>query len=270
MKKLASAFVALTLFIVVTSAYANTYTGSAQSSVHKEAGVTLKASATFVVTNLQLVVTLSNTGTFDPRSTSDILTGVFFDFAGDPHLTPVSATVAPSNSVIGLRHGLPLAFLGGDVNGEWAYKNDLAYPTAGDPTDNEGISSTKLKYFKKLDLFVPSGKIPGTSPLSGIQFGITTLDDLASINKGSLKNKGLIESTVVFVFDLPSNFSGLTADQISAEISDVNFQYGTSIKGGNDIAGEMVTQIPEPNTIALVAAGLLGAFALTGSRASRR
>jgi hypothetical protein len=269
MKKLATVFVALTLFVAVASARAKTYTGSTTTTVvKKEGSETFKASATFVVSNLELVVTLSNTGTFDPRNPADILTGVFFDFAGDPHLIPVSATVAPGSSVIG--HPLPLGF-DGDVGGEWAYTNNLTYTTS-EGTDNEGISSTKLKWFKKKDLF-PGGKIPRTAPLSGAQFGITTMDDLSSNDEGSLKNKGLIQNTVVFVFDLPNNLKNLTTDEISGDISGVTFQYGTSttsIQKGVDIAGQLVAQIPEPNTISLVAAGLLGAVALTGARARRR
>jgi hypothetical protein len=261
MKKIAIAFVALALFVVISArAKASTYTASeATTASKKEASVTLKASATFVVSNLDLVVTLSNTGTYDPRNPADILTGVFFKLAGDQHLTPVAATVASGSSVIG--HRLPLGF-SGDVSGEWAYTNNLAYAPSAGIDDNEGISSTKLKWFKKKDLF--GEKIRGTSPLSGAQFGITTLDDLASNDKGGIKNKALIQTTVVFVFDnLPSGF---TVDDISG----VTFQYGTSIKSGIDTAGELVAQLPEPNTISLVVVGLLGAVALTGVRARRR
>ncbi len=265
MKKLATTFVALTMFIVVSGAYAKTYTGTFTAATKKGGSETFKASATFVVSNLELVVTVSNTGTSDPRTTGDILTGVFFNFVGDPHLTPVSAMVPSGSSVIG--HSLPLGF-DWNVGNYEAYKNGLTYVTS-EGTDNEGISSTKLKWFKKTDLF-PGEKIRGASPLSGAQFGITTLYDLASDNGGGLKNKGLIQNTVVFVFQLPSNLSGLTADQINGDISDVTFQYGTSIKSGLDIAGELVAQIPEPNTISLVVVGLLGALALTGSRARRR
>lgn len=259
MKKLATVFVAFALFVAVTSAQAKTYTGTTVATVKKEGSETFKASATFVVSNLDLIVTLSNTGTFDPKSPADILTGVFFDIVGDPHLTPVSASVGLGSTVIG--HALPLGF-DGDVSGEWAYKNDLSYVSDGS-TNDEGISSTKLSWFKKADLFSDL-KIKGTSPLSGAQFGVTTLDDLASNDDGGLKNKGLIQSTVVFVFDnLPTNF---TVD----DISNVAFQYGTSIKSGIDIAGEVVSQIPEPSTVTLVVFGLVGALALARPIARRQ
>jgi hypothetical protein len=258
MKKLATGIVALAFLIVAANARGVTFTGSTTTTAtKKQASETLKASATFVVSNLELVITLSNTGTSDPRSPADILTGVFFDVAGDPSLTPVSATVGPGSTVVG--HQLPLGF-DGNVGGEWAYKDDLTKAPGG---DTYGISSTKLSFFKKSDLF-PGKKIKGTSPLSGVQFGITTLNDGFSNDQSGLKNKGLIQNTVVFVFDnLPSNFT-------VSDISGVTFQYGTSIKQGLDIAGEMVVQVPEPSTVALVAAGLIGALALTRSRADRR
>lgn len=256
MKKLATVFVALTLFAAVTSVHAKTYTGNKTVTVKKEGTVTLKASATFVVSNLELVVTLTNTGQADPRSPADILTGIFFNVVPDQQLTPVSASVGTNSTVIG--HRLPLGF-DGDVGAEWAYKDDLTYVGANG-SDDEGISSTKLQWFKKADLF-PGMKIPGVGALSGAQFGITTLNDMVSNDLGSLKNKGLIQSTVVFTFDVPADFS---AD----DISNVNFQYGTSIKKGLDIAGEVVAQIPEPSTVMLVALGLVGA--LSFARSTRR
>ncbi len=266
MNKLATVFVAAALFVAASNARAVTYTGTQTATVKKEGSVPFKASATFVVSNLDLVVTLSNTGTYDPRSPGDILTGVFFDFVGDPHLTPVSATVPmPGDSV--LDHSLPSGFTG-NVGAEWAYTNGLAYTTS-EGTDNEGVSSTKLKWFKKKDLFSDE-KIKGTSPLNGVNFGTTTIEALASNAVGAIKNVGLIQNTVVFVFDLPNNLNNLTTDEILADISNVSFQYGTSIKSGLDIAGEMVAQVPEPNTISLVAVGLLGAVALSKSRARRR
>lgn len=119
-----------------------------------------------------------------------------------------------------------------------------------------------MSWFKKKALF-PGTKIKGTSPLSGAQFGITTLNDLMSNDQGSLKNKGLVQNSMVFVFEgLPSNFT-------ATDISDVNFQYGTSLKTGLDVTGLLVSQIPEPSAISLVLVGLLGALGLVRSRTRR-
>jgi hypothetical protein len=265
MKKLATIIVALTLLFVASNARAVpsstsvTYSNSAATNIKKEKGEVLRASATFVVSNLELYITLSNIGSYDPRSPGDILTGIFFDIAGSPTLKPVSATVGTNSTVIG--HSLR-GFNGEDVGAEWGYNGDLVDAPGGDVY---GISATKLKWFNKKDLF-PGAKIRGTSPLSGIQFGITTLDDTLKNDDGAIKNKPLIQNTVVFVLDLPATVTSLT----SQDITDVRFQYGTSIKTGVDIAGALVTQIPEPNTISLAAAGLLGALALARSSARRR
>ena len=221
-----------------------TFTSTSPGSVP---GETLSASATFVVSDLQLVVTLSNTGSFAPVNANDILTGVFFTIDGDPKLTPESAQVAPGDSVIG--HRLPLGF-SGDVGSQWAYRNDLVNAPNG--TD-EGISSTSLKWFSAKNVFSKT-KIKGFGSFGGISFGLTTDDDLGGHSRGNLKNQALIQDSVVFTF------SGLPQDFSPSDISDVTFAYGTSVKAPK-LIGEVTTDdIPEPATIALVVVSLLGAL----------
>ena len=109
----------------------------------------LSASASFDVNNNTLLVTLTNTSLVDPSSPSSILTAVFFDIAGDPTLTPLSAQICATCTVT----------YGGttdankSVAGEWAYafaSSDLAYGT------DYGISSSGLGIFGPPDLF-PNG-----------------------------------------------------------------------------------------------------------------
>ena len=159
----------------------------------KEPGETLGASATFTVSNLDLIVTLSNTGTFDPVNANDILTAVFFTLSDDLKLTLVSAEVASGSSIIAQR--LPLGF-DGNVASQWAYRNDLVRAPNG--TD-EGISSTSLKWFGTKNLF-SSEKIKGFGSFGGISFGITTPDDLGGHKRGNLKNQALDQDSVVFTF----------------------------------------------------------------------
>jgi len=269
MKKLASAFIALTLFTVVSTSRAVaalssvTYTGQA-ANVKSDKGVELKATATFVVSNLDLVITMSNISTNDSKNPSDILTGIFFDSKVPFNLTRGSVSVGTESSVVGWR--LPLGF-DDDVSGQWAYSGDLPAGSRKDPYGQYGIASTKFSLLNKGDLFSDI-KIPGTHPLSGAQFGLTTLYDNGLNDQGSIKNVGLVQNTIVIVLDgLPAGFT--TAD-IASDIENVRFEFGTSLKKGINIAGEMVQQIPEPSTVALVATGLMGAIALTRKRPSSR
>jgi hypothetical protein len=223
----------------------------------KDPGETLAASATFSISNLNLVVTLSNTGTFDPANPNDILTGIFFTLSGDLALIPESAQVAPGSSVIG--HRLPVGFTG-DVGSQWAYRNNLVGATNG---ANEGISSTSLKWFGTKNLF-SSRKIKGFGSFAGISFGLTTTDDLPANDRGSLKNQGLIQNSVVFTF------SGLPQDFAISDISDVIFQYGTNLKQPELISEAMANNVAEPPTIALAAMGILGALAVSRCRFPRK
>ena len=83
MKTVVRGLVALAvIFIVGRAAHGLTFTVSGHGDATK-----LSAPATFAVTNLQLIITLSNTASFDPNDSADILTGIFFQMAGDPALT---------------------------------------------------------------------------------------------------------------------------------------------------------------------------------------
>jgi hypothetical protein len=266
MKKAAMGLVALVLFMAVGTAHglASTGTGNSVTFTAKgpgsAPGKTLDTSVTFAVSNLNLIVTLSNNGAFDPSVPADILTAIFFKIDGDPALTPVSAQLGPDSSVIA--HPLPVGF-DGNVGGEWAYRNDLT----GAPLDaNEGISTAAFKWFKTPDLF-PGPNLQGPKAPGGVRFGITTIADLYGNNKGGLKNQGLIQANVVFTLaDLPQGFE---YTDISKRISDVTFQFGANLKQP-DILGVAIQQIPEPSTISLVAAALLGALTLARRRTLRR
>ena len=268
MKKCAMGLVALVLFITAGAAHglASTDTGNSVTFTAKgpgnAPGKTLEASATFAVSNLDLIVTLSNLGTFDPSVPADILTSIFFKINGDPALTPVSAQLGPDSSAIA--HPLPMGF-DGDVGGEWAYRNNLTGAPLG---ANEGLSSIGLKWFKAKDLF-PGSNLQGPKAPGGVQFGVTTIHDLYGNNKGGLKNQGLIQAEVIFTLaDLPQGFE---YTDLATEISNVTFQYGSNLKQPDipAILGEE-GQIPEPSTISLVAAGLLGALTLARRRMLRR
>jgi hypothetical protein len=240
MKKFATLFVALAVVVVVSNAQAvtdtATYTASAAGNNQNEK---LDASATFVISN------------------SD-LTGVLLDITGDPKLTTVSAELGPDSTLVG--HSPPRGFTG-NVGGEWSYRNDLIRAPQG---DNEGISSTTLKWFNARDLF--SKRLPGARSLSEVQFGLTTLNDLPGNDDGGLRGRTLIANSVVLTF------AGLPTDFTLSDITRVNFQYGYRVTPASELLGEPVSVIstPEPSTIGLVAAGLLGAVAFARRKVGLR
>jgi hypothetical protein len=254
MNKTARFLVALALFVVGSQAHGVTFTATGIGSTP---GEKLKASVVFAVSNLDLIVTLSNTGTFDPQNPADILAAIFFKINGDPKLTPISAQLIEDSSVIA--HQLPLGFEG-DVGGEWAYRNDLTRAPDG---ANEGISSAALKWFGGTKYLFPGKNLQGSKGPGGIQFGVTTLDDLPGNNRGGIKNQGLIQSSVQFVlFGLPDDFA-------LSQITDVTLQYGTNVKQP-EITGEELALIPEPSTMMLAAAGLAGVLTFARRRSLRR
>ena len=247
MKTVLQGLVALAILIVSSTAHGLTYTATNK---------TLSASATFTVSDLKLVITLSNTSSNDPSTSAQILTGIYFTLAGDPALTPTSALLGPDTVIKG-RPGI--SGPGMNVGGEWAYRSGLSGLPHG---ANEGISSTSLKKFTQHFRF-PGPNLQGPAAPSGVQYGVTTAFDTMGNDKGSLKHQQFVENTVIFTLGgLPTNFT-------LADISNVSFQYGTSLKDA-DVTGQSPGEvIPEPNTVALVVAGLLVAFAATCRPAGR-
>jgi hypothetical protein len=250
MKKFATLIVALAVTVLVSNAYAVTNTETYVVSVAgNNTNELLKASATFALTNSDLVVTLANTSPSNPNDPSDILTGVFLSIAGDPKLTPVSVGLGTGSSIINFR--LPQEF-DGSVGRVWSYRNDLIRAPGG---DNEGISSTSLKWFRPRYLF-PGERLPGSGSLSGVRFGLTTLNDLPGNDDNALKRRALIDSSVVLTFSgLPSGFT-------LSDISNVKFQYGDKVTAASEPLGELVSvvSVPEPSTILLTVSGLATLF----------
>ena len=257
MKKIVRGFIALALAIVGNAAQALTYTATGPGDATNK---TLSASATFTVSGLKLIITLSNTATYDADDSGDILTGIFFRLAGDPLLTRTSAVLGPNTAIKG-RSGV--SGPGMNVGGEWAYRNDLAGISSGTNAPNEGISSTTLKQFGKRHRF--SGpNLQGPTAPGGAEYGVTTAFDGLGNDKRSIRRQQLIENTVIFTL------SGLSSNFALADISNVSFQYGTSFRDA-ELAGTSsgVVQVPEPSTIMLVGMGLFGAIVVMRLRSAR-
>jgi hypothetical protein len=231
-------------FVPTPSRASVTFTGSAPGN---NPGETNSASVSFylfvsgTITNLE--VTLSNTATYKPNDPADILTALFFKIDGDPSLIRGSAVLGGGSMVVNI--GANPQPAGGVVGGEWAYLAGLTHAPLG---DNQGISATGLNIFGPHDLF-PGPSLPGLggNPPDGVGYGLTTSVDDGSRYNGGLLGRALIQGSVVFtLFDVPGDF------QLS-DISDPVAQYGTSLNE-QQLPLEVV---PEPNTVALTAIGVL-------------
>jgi hypothetical protein len=198
------------------------------------------ASATFATSGTNLVVTLTNTSSADVLIPVDVLTAVFFDFAGSaPALTRTSGVLNSGSTVL---------FGGTDpgnvVGGEWAYVGGGF--TGGPHGSHYGISSTGVGLFGPADLF-PGTNLQGPSSPDGLQYGITSAgDNPATGNSPVTGDNALIRNSVVFTLgNLPAGFDP------SLSIANVSFQYGTALEDPN-------LQTPAPGAAALLSLGVLG------------
>lgn len=192
-----------------------------------------------------LVVTLTNTSTADVYVPSQILTGVFFNAADVGALTPLSADVAAGSTVL---------FAAGpivDVDGEFAYRGDVTeIPLAG----SHGLGSSGLDVVFGSPDIIGDPNLSGPVSPDGLQYGITAAgDDPTTGNAKVTGSQELIQNAVVFTL------SGLPDDYDLGGISDVWFQYGTSLDQpgfpGRRPPGSV---IPEPLTAASLMMAVVG------------
>lgn len=194
------------------------------------------ASVEFTVSGSRLYVALTNTSTQDVVRPEDVLTAVFFRTTGDKHFNPFAATLCRDSHVFFGPDG------GGNVSGEWAYRDDMNGAPMG---MTHGISSSGFGLFGPHDLF-GGPNLQGPLSPDGLNYGITSAgDDLSTGNTPVTGGVPLIKNSVCFTFTCAEGFD-------PNSITHAYFQYGTSLD-------EPGFEAPAPGALTLL--GLGGALA---------
>lgn len=202
-------------------------------------------SASFdVINSTQLQVVLTNLGTAPAGNIdgSNMIGGLYFDIAGNPTLTRISAAVSSGSSVI--QNGVStVGQYWGLYTGANVYQNNADYSLRG-----VGYGQTGG----------PNGNFctTGCTQLNGADYMVAYSSYVAGTGNGNLGTTPLIRNSITFVMDgLPSNFN-------LNSISSVGVQYGTSLSEPFIPTGG---QVPEPGTWAMLGIGMF-ALGIVGRR----
>lgn len=223
------------------------------------------ASATFEAVGSNLHVNLANTSSVPADKRRNVLTGVFFDIAGSPALSPVSATLPSGVNVV---YDIP-GGTGMDVGGEWAFRQGVAgyvdpYSGIGTPGGADyGISSTGWG-----DLFGPphlvgGANLSGPASPNGIQYGIVGPGGPGNL-RFRRKREPLIQDRAEFTL------TGLGQSFSLDDVDNVWFIYGTdptepffqATPPDDPDAPDPPQAVPEPMTLAglMLAGGPIGLY----------
>ena len=220
-------------------------------------GTGISANATFDTDGHgDLLITLANTFAGDVPDQSHVLTALFF--SGANGLTAVqNSAVAPSGSKewnIGTQI-VPVES-GSTLGQQWEYLSGSAVSSQAPGGATAGISSTGLGIFGSGN-FAANG-----ANLDGSAYGILSKGYNGSTGDGLKTHGPYIQNSMTFEL---SGFSGNLNG-----ISDVIFQYGTTLGSEPSFMGNFVSSVPEPNYGIASAASLLVGFGVLRARRVQR
>jgi hypothetical protein len=193
-----------------------------------------------------LVVTLTNTASFESLANPGVLMAVFWDVGATAALTPGTAALGSGSTEAN----------GGDatqLGGGWQYKN-VAGGFGQGINQHFGISATGLN-----GLFGPNGNFSPGSPtnLDGVNWGIVTSNYVNGDGSGVMTSSPLERDSVVFTLN------GWTLGDPGAltGFGNIRFQYGTSPSEPFFPNGGPVVPVPAGIVLLGIGSGLTGLVA---------
>lgn len=246
--------IASVICVLATAASSFGYTlTSGNSLTFAGTSGSLAAQAVFSLSGSTLSVVLTNTAAGKSLVPADVLTGIFF--SADSALTKSTALLTAGSSIINPAQSDSLP-VGGNVSPEWAYRSGLSGPNSA----TNGISSSGLGLFGAADRFDTSLDLDNPASPNGLNYGIVSATTNTGDGNTGVTKEPLIRNSVTFAF---------TGVASSLNLSNVSFQYGTSLTEPNILGGctgpgcggDPV--VPEPGFYGVLAAGLTGLFLAT-------
>jgi hypothetical protein len=233
-----------------TTISSTSFSATGQNTYNKSNGE-LSASVLFsYLSNGMLSVTLSNTASKGISDPSDVLTSVFWDYAGSPlNLSFVSATaptVVSGSGTTGTNVDLK-------SSNEWQFKSTTSSTGLGGDTNSGGTAVSQQYGLGTAGLGIFQG---GT----GQQFNYGIISGYADNANKAVKDGSFVKNSATYYF------SNLGSDFDVNKIGNVRFQYGTNLAEASLTPKKK--RVPEPSIIFALSAFAVGSLAMKKRRAN--